>query len=115
VLEIILTFIAVWSGYKRAKVVGRQPVLWASLAGTTFLGAWVGCSTCIAMGILIASKLGRWREDIYGEHINLINAICIVAGLLSLLGVFYFMDNGVRKLRGDISGLPPPPKFDKNI
>ena len=96
-----MTLIAVWSGYKRAKAVGRQPVLWAALTGIVFFGTQVVCSAGIAIGILIMSRLSGWRENVYGENFALINGICMVAGLLSLLGVFYFMDKGVKKLPED--------------
>jgi len=90
-------------------------VPWAALTGMVFLGTQVVCYAGIAVGILIASRLLGWREGIYGENFTLINAICMVAGLLSLLGVFYFMDKRVRKPAGDPAGPPPPPTFDKNI
>jgi MFS family permease len=117
-LGIIMTLIAMWSGYKRAKAVGRRrPVPWAALTGIVFLGTQVVFSVGIAAGILIPSRLLGWREGIYSENITLINAICMVAGLVSLLGVFYFMDKGARKPAEDQAGLPPPPPptFDKNI
>lgn len=112
-----MTLIAVWSGYKRAKVVGRQPVLWAALTGIVFYGTQVVCAAGIATGILIASRLLGWREDVYGEHFTLINAICMVASLLSLLAVFHFMDKAVKITPEDQAGTPPPPPptFDKNI
>ena len=105
----ILAILFAWFGYKKASATGRNGILWAVIAGGTFIGTQLIVS--LAMGILLGLILGMNGGtdkdiDIYSIPITI---VAIVASIISVYLVLRYLD----KVPEDNTYIspPPPPKF----
>jgi len=105
----ILTILAIWFGYKKAKDTGRNPYLWAAICGGAFIGIQiavaVGAGVFIAMGVEIAG----WDEGLYDTYSWLISLASIGCSIIGLLLLFRYLDRVPQE--AVVYEPPPPPTF----
>ena len=104
----ILVILALVWGYQKAKATGRNPILWAIIAGAAFVGtqAVIGAMIGFAMGIGVAF-LG-WSENIFDTYYWPISIISWLGGIVCLWLVLRFLDRPLRA-QPEYSQPPPPP------
>src|SRR6476469_954674 len=109
----MLIFLAVLAfvwGYKKAKRTGRRPGLWSLICGFTFLGAQILVSIACASVIAIGITFFGWHEDLFEKLYYPVGVLGLVAGIISLLIVFSYLDKAPKV---PVFSMPPaPPQFD---
>ena len=106
----LLTILAIWFGYKKAKATGRNPILWAFICGVTFIGTQLLTAVLIGITIGIGIELRGWPENLYEKYEILITIASIAVSIVSLLLLFRYLDR-VPEEKGPVEEPPPPPIF----
>jgi hypothetical protein len=112
----ILAILALVWGYQKAKATGRNPFLWAIIAGAAFMG------TQIIVGLMIGIFLGLgvaffgWSESIFDTYYWPISIVSWLLGILCLWLVLRFLDRPLQTQPDYFQPPPPPPPtFGGNI
>ena len=109
---IFLAILAFYWGYKKAKRTGRKPWQWSLLSGSAFLGTQVIVSIALAVAIAIGVTFFGWSEDLLDRAYYPVGIVALVAGVIALQVVFYYLD---RTPKAVVYTDPPvPPRFDSN-
>ncbi len=95
----ILTLLAIWFGYKKAKSTGRNPILWAAIAGGSFLVTQLLCGLGIGVLMGLGVILLGWPESVFTDYEWVATIIAILASIGVLLIVFRFLDKVPGRLR----------------
>jgi ABC-type glycerol-3-phosphate transport system permease component len=106
----ILAIIAAWMAYKKAKVTGRNPILWAFIAVATFVVTQliVSVGAGLALGLGIAT-LG-WSENVFETYNLPITILAIITSFMTLWLVLRYLDKVPDE---PVFAAPPPPSnFD---
>ena len=108
----ILIILAVWFGYKRGRDSGRNPWLWAAIAGGVFLGTQI--ITGIGFGVLIAigQAIWGWSDDAFDTYAVFVNIPALILSIVALWLVFRYLDR-VPSVEPMNEPPPPPPTFDR--
>ena len=105
----ILAILFVWFGYKKASASGRSGILWAVIAGGTFVGTQLIVS--LLLGILLGAFIGMrgGSESAIDAYTIPITIVAVIASILTGFLVLRYLDK-VLEDKSFISP-PPPPKF----
>ncbi len=109
---IFLAALAVWFGYKKARDTGRNAILWGVFCGAAFIGAQLLVAIGIGVFIAIGIELWGWSEELYVDSALWITIASVVAGFVTLLFIFKFLDR-IPEEPSDIAP-PPPPTFGQD-
>ena len=104
----ILIILAIWFGYKKARDSGRNPWLWAVIAGGVFLGTQLLVGFGFGVLILIGQQMWGWDDRAFENYALLANIPAIILSIVALWLVFRFLD---RQPNIEINDAPPPPTF----
>lgn len=106
----ILIILAIWFGYKKGRDSGRNPWLWAAIAGGVFLGTQIIVG--IGFGVLIAIGQGiwGWSDDAFDTYAIFANIPALILSIIALWLVFRYLDK-VPSVE-PMDEPPPPPTFD---
>lgn len=105
-----LTILAIWFGYKKAKVTGRNAILWGFICAGTFIGVQFFIAFGIAVFLGFGVELWGWSPTLYNDYTNVINIVCIVASIAALLRLFRYLD---KVPEPEVFTPPPPPNFNQ--
>ena len=105
----LLSILAAWFGYKKAKETGRNGFLWAFICAGTFIGVQILCGLVIALFIGIGIGVWGWSEKVFDDYNILISIVSMVFGIASLFLVFRYLD---KIPQNEIVSQPPPPPAD---
>lgn len=102
----ILIILAIWFGYKKGRDSGRNPWLWAAIAGGVFLGTQIVVG--IGFGILIAigQEIRGWSDETFDKYALFANIPALMLSIVALWLVFRYLD---RAPSGEPINTPPPP------
>ena len=105
----ILAILFAWYGYKKASANSRNGILWAVIAGGTFVATQFIVS--LLLGILVGTiiVMRGWSDSAYDTYTIPITIVAIIASVLSGFLVLRYLDK-VPEDKSFISP-PPPPKF----
>jgi hypothetical protein len=108
----LLVILAIWFGYKKAKATGRNPFLWAAVAGLTYAGVQLLVGMAFGVAIGLGIELLGWPESTYDDLTWLITIVAIAASLLSIYLLFRYLDRVPTD--DEATPPPPPPTFEQN-
>ncbi len=106
----ILAILAIWFGYKKARDTGRNAVLWAVISGAAFIGAQLMAGLGIGVFIALGIELWGWSETVYDDYQFVITIASLVAGIVTILIIFKYLDR-VASDPAAVEKPPPPPTF----
>lgn len=107
-----LAILFAWLGYKRANAAGKNGILWAALAGVSFVATQLiitfGLGVLLGLGI----TLRGWSETIVEDYTLLIT---IFAAAISIGVGFIILKLADRKPPEETMTTLPPPPTDFNF
>ena len=106
---IFLAILAFVWGYKKAIRTGRNPLHWSLICGFTFLGTQVIVSFAVAVAIAIGVTLFGWSEDLIDKSYYPVAVVALIAGVIALQVMFYYLDRAPRVPA--FTNPPAPPRF----
>ena len=106
---IFLAILAFVWGYKKARRTGRNPVRWSLICGFTFLGTQVIVNIALAGVIAIGVTFFGWREDLLEISYYPVSIVALVAGIIAMQVLFYYLDRPPRVPA--FTNPPAPPRF----
>lgn len=106
----LLAILAAWFGYKKAKDSGRNGILWAFICAGTFIGTQLLCALGIGLFLGFGVELWGWSPTIYENYSFVINLVCIVVSIGSILLLFRYLD---KIPEPEVFTPPPPPNFNQ--
>ncbi len=106
----LFALIAAWVAYRRASDTNRRPILWAFIAGVTYIGT----QFLVAMGVGGIVGLGiafwGWPENAWDKFESVITVVAVVASFIPTLLILRFL--GKVPDEPVYSSPPPPPEFE---
>lgn len=106
----ILAILFAYLGYKRANEAGKNGILWALLAGGSFVATQllVGLGVGVIIGLGIAG-LG-WSEELLTKYELLVTVIAIIFSIGVAYGVLKLAERN--PVEETMTAPPPPTTFD---
>ena len=102
----ILIILAIWFGYKKGRDSGRNPWLWAAIAGGAFIGTQLAVGLALGVLIVIGQQMWGWDDGVLDRYAVFANIPALILSIVALWLVFRFLD---RKPTEQTNSLPPPP------
>ena len=106
----ILIILAIWFGYKKGRDSGRNPYLWAAIAGGVFIGTQIVVGLGFGILLAIGQEIWAWDDAVLDSYSVVISILALVLSLVALWLVFRFLDK--RPIEAMDSAPPPPPTFN---
>lgn len=106
----ILSILAFWFGYKKARDTGRNPILWSIICGGSFIGVQLLVGFGIGLFLALGGPLWGWDENLLEKNEVWINVASIAISIVTLVILFKILDR-VPEQASTIAP-PPPPTFD---
>lgn len=86
--------------------------MWAVICGVAFIGVQYLVAIGIALFMAAGIEFWGWRETLYDDNTVLVTIAAIVASIIVLLGIFWYLDRAPKEQKE--TPPPPPPTFDQN-
>lgn len=107
----LLSILAIWFGYKKARDSGRNGVAWGAICGAAFIGVQLVFGLIIGVGIGVGIAAFGWSQDTFETYSILITVGALVPSIITILLIFKYLDRIPEKPANDLP--PPPPTFDQ--
>lgn len=102
----LLSILAFWWGYKKAKASGRNGALWSLICGFTFIGIQLAVGLAIGLFLGIGTQVWGWDATLADRYSIVWSLAAFVPSIIFLLLIFRYLD---RIPEEPIQSVPPPP------
>jgi MFS family permease len=107
----LFAIIAAWIAYRRANDTNRNGILWAVIAGVSFIGTQFLVAFGIGAFVGLGIALWGWPENTWNNYELLFTAIAVILSFIPTLLILRFL--GTVPDEPAYSDPPPPPtKFE---
>ena len=105
----LLVILAIWFAYKKARKTGRNPYLWAAIAGAVFIGAQLAVGLGFGVFFALSQEFWGWTDERLAGYNSLVMVPALLASGVALFFLFRYLDK-VPMVPLETEP-PPPPHF----